>query len=146
MKQTGEELEANRAILDAGIQDQEQWAQKVQGYMRGPPKPESMSGAAPILIQLKQWRGNKCVRWQIALAENMQKKIRNVSILQTCPPSSTAGQQSGASAAAGHDSAQKCTMVTPPSKLTAQSEQMQQRCISRGAPHFACVLLEENKA
>jgi len=57
MDAIGKELEANRAILD-----QEQWAQKVLRYMRGPPKPEPMSGAAPILLQLKQWRGNKCVR------------------------------------------------------------------------------------
>jgi len=34
------------------MQDQEQWAQNVQGYMRGLPKPGSMSKAAPILIQL----------------------------------------------------------------------------------------------
>ena len=52
---TGKELEANRAILHLGIQDQEQWAQNVQGYMRGLHKPGSMSEAAPIRIQLKQW-------------------------------------------------------------------------------------------
>jgi hypothetical protein len=41
MDATGKELEANRAILDLGIQDEEQWA--VQGYMRGLQKPGSMS-------------------------------------------------------------------------------------------------------
>ena len=33
------ELEANRASLDEGIQDEEHSAQNVQGYMRGLPKP-----------------------------------------------------------------------------------------------------------
>ena len=42
-------------MLDAGILDQEQWAQNVEGYMRGLPKPGSMSEAASIFIQLKQW-------------------------------------------------------------------------------------------
>jgi hypothetical protein len=45
MDATGKELEPNRAILDLGIQDEEQrdkqWA--VQGYMRGLQKPGSMS-------------------------------------------------------------------------------------------------------
>ena len=89
MDAIGKELEANRATLD-----QEQWAQKVLRYMRGPPKPEPMSGAAPILIQLKQGCGNKLVSMAHfkAVTENMQKRIRNVSILQTCPPSSPAGR------------------------------------------------------
>ena len=33
MDAIGKELEANRVILPAGIQDEEQWAQNVQGYM-----------------------------------------------------------------------------------------------------------------
>ena len=55
----------DRAILDEGrgIQDEEQWAQNVQGYMtmRGLPKPGSMSEAVPILFQLKQWCEKKWV-------------------------------------------------------------------------------------
>ena len=47
------EFETNRTILDADIQDQEQWAQNVEGYMRGLPNPESMTEAASIFIQLK---------------------------------------------------------------------------------------------
>jgi hypothetical protein len=42
-----------------GIQDEEQWARNVEGYMRGLSNPGSMSAAAPILIPLKQWCGNK---------------------------------------------------------------------------------------
>ena len=57
----GKELEGNRAIQHVGIQDEEQWAQNVQGYMRGLPKPGSMSEAAPILIPLKQWCEKKWV-------------------------------------------------------------------------------------
>ena len=53
----GKKFQTNSAILDAGIQDQEQWAQNVEGYMRGFPKPGSMSEAAPIPIQLKPWCG-----------------------------------------------------------------------------------------
>jgi hypothetical protein len=53
----GKRLEADSAILDAGIQEQVQWAQNVEGYMRGFPKPGSMSETAPILIQLKPWFG-----------------------------------------------------------------------------------------
>ena len=51
----------NRTILDAGIQDQEQWAQNVKEYMRGLPKPGPMSAASPILIQLKRWSVHKWV-------------------------------------------------------------------------------------
>jgi hypothetical protein len=40
---------------------EKQWAQKVEGYMRGLPKPGSMSEAASILIQLKQWCEKKWV-------------------------------------------------------------------------------------
>ena len=43
MDATGKELDANRAILHLGIQDADQWAQNVEGYMRGLPKPGSMS-------------------------------------------------------------------------------------------------------
>jgi hypothetical protein len=46
------------------IQDQEQWAQNVEGYKRGLPKPESMSEASPILIQLKRWCDNKWAKIQ----------------------------------------------------------------------------------
>jgi len=57
MDAIGNELEANGS---SWMQDQEQWAQNVKGYnIRGLPKPGSMSEAAPILIQLKQWRENK---------------------------------------------------------------------------------------
>ena len=56
MDATGKELEPNRAILDLGIQDEEQrdkqWA--VQGYMRGLQKPGSMSdtqGACQTLVR-----------------------------------------------------------------------------------------------
>ena len=35
----GKELEGNRAIQHVGIQDEEQCAQNLQGYMRGLPKP-----------------------------------------------------------------------------------------------------------
>jgi hypothetical protein len=45
MDTTGKELDANRDILDLSIQDAEQWAQNVEGYMRGLPKPGSMSEA-----------------------------------------------------------------------------------------------------
>jgi len=56
METIAKQLESNRAILDQGrlddqgVQEQKQWAQNVQGYMRGRPKPESMSEAGPILI------------------------------------------------------------------------------------------------
>ena len=38
MDAIGKELKVNRVIQDAVIQDQEQWAQNVEGYMRGLPK------------------------------------------------------------------------------------------------------------
>ena len=47
MNAIGKEFEANRVILDEGIPDEEQWAQNVEGNMRGLPKPASMSEAAP---------------------------------------------------------------------------------------------------
>ena len=43
------------------MEDQEQWAQNVEGYMRRLPKPGSMSAAAPILfswnsgVRTNQW-------------------------------------------------------------------------------------------
>jgi len=48
MDAIGKELEEIRVIQD--IQDEEQWAQNVQGYMRGLPKPGSMTEDTPILI------------------------------------------------------------------------------------------------
>ena len=42
MNAIGKEFEANRVILDEGIPDEEQWAQNVEGYMRGLPKTGSM--------------------------------------------------------------------------------------------------------
>ena len=55
MNEIETELETKRVILDLGSQDEVQWAQNVGGYMRGLLKPGSMSEAAPVLIQLKQW-------------------------------------------------------------------------------------------
>jgi hypothetical protein len=43
MDAIGKELDANGTILDLGMQDAEQWAQNVQGCMRGLPKLGSMS-------------------------------------------------------------------------------------------------------
>ena len=81
------------------------------GYIRELPNPGSMSETAQILIQLKQWCEKKWVsvpRSQFkTVTEDMQKRIQNMSILQI-PHSSTArGQQSGGSAAAVDDPAQK---------------------------------------
>jgi hypothetical protein len=69
--------------------------------MRGLPKLESMPEAAPILIQVKQWCDNKSVIMEHfkAVTDDKQTRIQNMLILQTCPPSSTAGQQLGGSAA-----------------------------------------------
>jgi hypothetical protein len=59
----------------------------------------------------------KCISVQIhpspfkAITDGMHNRIQNMSLLQTCPHSRTAGQQSGGSAAAVDDSAQKCTVV-----------------------------------
>ena len=59
--EVGLKLGVNRAIMDEGIQDEEQWTQNVGGYMQGFPKPGSTSEADPILIQLKQWCDKKWV-------------------------------------------------------------------------------------
>ena len=63
-----------------GIQDEEQWARNVQGYMRGLPNPGTMSAAAPILIPLKQWCEKKLVSITDfkAVMDDMQKRIRNM--------------------------------------------------------------------
>ena len=94
----------------------------MQGYMRGLPKPGSMSEAAPILIQLKQWQEKTLEMGEHDRAQgsddDIQKRIQNMSILQTCPPSSTAGQQSGGSAAAVDDPTHTCT-ETPSSRNDA---------------------------
>ena len=94
MDAIGKELESNRAILDAGIRDQEQWAQNVEGYMRGLPKPGSMSEAALILIRSSC--DNKWVSMEHLkkVPDHMQKRIQKMFMLQSCPlPSSTDGQQ-----------------------------------------------------
>jgi hypothetical protein len=94
----------------------------VEGYMRGLPKATSMSETAPILVQLKQWYDNKWVNMEHfkTVPDHMQTRIQNqdMLILQSHPPSSTAGQQSGGSAAAVDDPAQKCTAV--PSSTNVQ--------------------------
>jgi hypothetical protein len=46
-----------------------------------------------------------------SVTDHMQKGIQNILILQSCPPSSTVGQQSGGSVAAVDDHAQKCIAV-----------------------------------
>ena len=55
-----------------------------------------------------------------SVTDHMQKGIQNMLILQSCPPSSTVGQQSGGSSSAVDDPTQK-------------SKQLQQRWISRGS-------------
>ena len=109
------ELGANfgRIILDLGLRDEGHWAQNVEGYMRELPNLGSMSETAPILIQLKQWCEKKWVSVSQfkTVTEEMQKRIQNMSILQICPHSSTVGQQSGCSAAAVDNPAQKCKAV-----------------------------------
>jgi hypothetical protein len=80
MDALGKYFEANMTI-----QDEEQWAQNVQGYMRGLPKPGSMSEAAPILIQLKQWQEKTLEMVEHDRAQDsdddIQKRIQNMSIL-----------------------------------------------------------------
>jgi len=80
MDALGKEFEANMTI-----QDEEQWAQNVQGYMRGLPKPGSMSEAAPILIQLKQWQEKTLEMGEHDRArgsdDDIQERIQNMSIL-----------------------------------------------------------------
>jgi hypothetical protein len=60
MDAIGNELEENKVILEAGIQYQVHWEQKMQGLMKGHPKldakPESMSDSA---FQFKQWCDQK---------------------------------------------------------------------------------------
>jgi hypothetical protein len=53
-------------------------------------------------------------------ADDTQQKNRNMSILQTCPPDSTAGQQSGGSAAAVDGK-----NLNPAQKYTASLKQYQ---------------------
>jgi hypothetical protein len=64
--------------------------------------------------------------------DHLQERIQNTFILQSCPlPSSTAGQQSGGSAAAVDDPTQK-------------SKQLQQRWVSRVSSLYLGTLGEEN--
>jgi len=49
------ELAANRLMYDECIQDEAQWAQNLEVYMRGLPRPGSMSETAPLLLHFKQW-------------------------------------------------------------------------------------------
>ena len=62
-----------------------------------------MSETAPILIQVKQWCDNKWVIMEHfkTVTDDMQTRIQNMLILQTCPPSNTVGQQSGGSIGTG---------------------------------------------
>ena len=119
--------------VDSAIHDQEQWAKNVEGYVRGLPKPGSMSEAAQILIPLDQCCDNKWVSVEHfkTVPDHMQKRIQNMFMLQSCPlPSSTAGQQSGGSAAAVDEPAQK-------------SKQLQQRWIFRVSSLYLGTLREE---
>ncbi len=79
------------------------------GYIRELPNPGSMSETAQILIQLKQWCEKKWVSVSQfkTVTEDMQKRIQNMLILQIPHSSTAGGQQSGGSAAAVDDPAQK---------------------------------------
>jgi hypothetical protein len=61
--------------------------------MRGLSKPKSMPEAAPILIQLKQCCENKWLSMAHVneVTDDMQKRSRNMSILQTSRPQALLG-------------------------------------------------------
>ena len=78
------ELEANRVILDTVIHDEEQWSQNMEEYIRGLPKPGSMSESSQILIQFKQWCENQWVSVTHfkTVTDDIQKGIRKCRYLR----------------------------------------------------------------
>jgi hypothetical protein len=67
--------------VDSAIHDQEQWAQNVEGYVRGLPKPGSVSEAAQTLIPLDQCCDNKWVKTlQDSAGSHAEKNSKHVHV------------------------------------------------------------------